>query len=176
VRLFPKIVALAVLLLLSLPLSATAFAAERPHIRHYKSFKGPDRTITWRAWREVPGDAFRWRTGDRYLGGEQWEHYLCFEQHPGQAKAIKLFMIHLASESVEDVALRPGLRYAILKVTNHMMTAHKGVWMWTAREDEGTQGKTRLRGRISSADAALQMADERPTDRRAGTCSSRFKA
>lgn len=180
VRLFPKIGAFAVLLLLSLALSATTLAAERPHIRHYKSFKGPDRTITWRAWREVPGDVFRCRTGDRYLGGEQWEHYLCFEQHPGQAKAIKLFMIHLASESVEDVVLRPGLRYAILKVTNYMMTAHKGEWMWTAREDEGTQGKTRLRGRTSSADAALQMAGvavyERPTDRRAGTCPSRPKA
>jgi hypothetical protein len=177
VRLFPKIAAFAVLLPLSLALPATTLAGERPHIRHYKSFKGPDRTITWRAWREAPGDAFRWRTGDRYLGGEQWEHYLCFEQHPGQEKAIKLFLIHLASESVEDVVLRPGLRCAILKVTNHMMTAHKGVWMWTAREeDEGT----RLRGRTSSADAALQMASvavyERPTDRRAGTCPSRFKA
>jgi hypothetical protein len=30
-------------------------------------------------------------------------------------------MIHLASESVEDVVLRPGLRYAILKVTNHVI-------------------------------------------------------
>src|SRR5215831_2617022 len=94
----------------------------------YATFKGPDRTITWQAWKEVPEGAFRWRTGDRYLGEEQWEHYLCFEQHPGQAKAIRLSMIHLESESVEDVVLRPGLRYAILKVTNHMMTAHKGVW------------------------------------------------
>jgi hypothetical protein len=138
------------LLLLPLAVSATTFAAERPHMRYYKSFEGPDRTITWQAWKEVPGDAFRWRTGDRYLGGEQWEHYLCFEQHPGQAKAIKLSMIHLASESVEDVVLRPGLRYAVLKVTNHMMTAHKGVWKWTAREDEGTQRKTRLKGPLET--------------------------
>ena len=110
VRLFPKIANFAVFVLLPLTVSATTFAAERPHIRYYKSFKGPDRTITWQAWKEVPGGAFRWRTGDRYLGGERWEHYLCFEQHPGQANAIKLSMIHLASESVEDVLLRPGLR------------------------------------------------------------------
>jgi len=142
VRLFRKIADLAVFLLLPLTVSATVFAAERPYTRYHKSFKGPDRTITWQAWKEVPGGAFRWRTGDRYLGGEQWEHYLCFEQHPGQPKAITLSMIHLDSESVEDVMLRPGLRCAILKVTNHMMTAHKGVWKWTAREDEGTQDST----------------------------------
>jgi hypothetical protein len=146
VRFFPKIADFPVLLLPVLAVSATTFAAaERPHIQYYKSTKGPDRTITWRAWTEAPGGGFRWRTGDRYLGGEQWEHYLCFEQHPGQDKAIKLSMIHLESASVEDVVLRPGLRYAILKITNHTMTAHKGVWKWTAREDAGAKGKTRLK-------------------------------
>jgi hypothetical protein len=143
--LFPKIANFAVFLLLPLTVSATTFGAERLHIGYYKSFKGPDHTITWQAWKEVPGGAFRWRTGDRYLGGERWEHYLCFEQRPGQAKTIKLSMIHLASESVEDVVLHPGVRYAILKVTNHMMTTHKGVWNWTAREDKRTRGKTRLK-------------------------------
>jgi len=142
VRLFPKIADFAVLLLFPLTVSVMTFAAERPHIRYYKSFKGPDRTITWQSWKEVPGGDFRWRTGDRYLGGKQWEHYLCFEQHPGRAKAIELSMIHLASASVEDMVLRPGLRYAILKVTNHTTTAHKGVWKWTVREDEGNQRKT----------------------------------
>jgi len=141
--LFRKIADFAVFLFLPLTVSVTTFAAERPHIGYYKSFKGPDHTITWQAWEEVPGGTFRWRTGDRYLGGEQWEHYLCFEQHSGQASVIKLSMIHLASESVEDVVLRPGLRYAILKVTNNMMTAHKGVWKWIVLEDEGS--KTRLK-------------------------------
>jgi len=147
----------AVLLLLPLALSATTFAAERPlhgsletprNLHYYESFNGPDRTITWRAWKEVPGGAFRVRTGNRYLGGQKWEHYLCFEQRPEQAKAIKLSMIHLASESVEDVLLRPGWRYGILKVTNSTMTAHKGAWSWTAHEvskDDATQSKTRLK-------------------------------
>jgi hypothetical protein len=118
-------------LLLPLALSATTFATERSlhhsyetpaNVRYSESFKGPDRTITWRAWKEAPGGAFRVRTGDRYLGGQKWEHYLGFEQTTGRAKAIRLFMIRLASESVEDVLLRPGSRYAILKVTNGTMT------------------------------------------------------
>ena len=57
-------------------------------------------------------------------------------------------MIHLASESVEDVLLRPGSRYGILKVTNNKMTAQKGLWSWTVQEvsrDEATERKTRLK-------------------------------
>ena len=137
----------ALFLLLSLAPSAMATAAERPPhglpgtpsiVRHYEPFKetsrGPDRTITWRAWKEDSGGEFRVRTGNRYVGGAEWEHYLGFEQHPGLAKAIKLSMIYLASGAVEDVVLRPGSRCAILKVTNGTMTARKGLWSWTAQE------------------------------------------
>jgi hypothetical protein len=75
------------------------------------------------------------RTGDRYLGGQIWEHYLGFEPHPASDKAIKLSLFHLASEYVDEVVfLRPGSRYAIIKVTNGSMTARKGVWSWTAQE------------------------------------------
>ena len=35
---------------------------------------GADRTITWDPWQEWA--EFRVRTGDRYLGGKRWEHYL----------------------------------------------------------------------------------------------------
>jgi len=123
------------LLFLSI-LSATAAA---PTVRHYTSSsaasKGPDRTITWRPWRQSQGGAFRFRTGDRYLGGQSWEHYLAFEQYRTSNKATKLSMIRLGSEDVtEDVVIRPGLRYAIVKVTNGTMTARKGVWSWTAQE------------------------------------------
>ena len=110
-----------------------------PTVRHYKSsreaFEGPDRTITWRAWKEASGGEFRVRTGDRYLGGQAWEHYLGFELYRASVKPIKLSMIHLGSEDVrEDVVICPGSRYAIVKVTNGSMTAHKGVWSWTAQE------------------------------------------
>jgi hypothetical protein len=44
-------------------------------------------------------------------------------------------MIRLGKEDVrEEVVIRPGFRYAILKVTDGTMTAHEGVWSWTARE------------------------------------------
>ena len=96
---------------------------------------GPDRTITWKSWHQSPRGGYRFRTGDRYLGRELWEHYLCFEQNRSSDKAIKLFMFHLGNVDVlEQVEICPGLRYAIVKVTDGTMTAHKGVWKWTARE------------------------------------------
>src|ERR1700758_2040237 len=53
-------------------LSTLSASATPPTVRHYKSsreaFEGPDRTITWRAWKEASGGEFRVRTGDRYLG------------------------------------------------------------------------------------------------------------
>jgi hypothetical protein len=120
-------------------LSTLSAAASPPTVRHYKSsreaFEGPDRTITWRPWHQSPEGNFHFRTGDRYLGGQVWEHYLGFEQYRAPVKPIKLSMIRLGSEVVpEDVVIRPGLRYAIVKVTNGTMTAHKGVWSWAAQE------------------------------------------
>jgi hypothetical protein len=76
--------------------------------------------------------------------GESFSRSAPKPQRPEQAKAIKLSMIHLASESVEDVLLSPGWRYGIVKVTNNTMTARKGVWSWTVHE-VSTQSKTRLK-------------------------------
>jgi hypothetical protein len=47
-------------------------------------------------------------------------------------------MISLAGELVPDVVIAPGRRYAIVKVTNSNMTAHKGRWSWTAQEVQST--------------------------------------
>jgi hypothetical protein len=98
--------------------------------------QGSDRTITWHPWQEWA--EFRVRTGDRYLGNERWEHYLGFELYRPSAKKIKISMIYLAVEAVPDVVIAPGRRYAIVKVTNSTMTAHKGRWSWTAREMRST--------------------------------------
>jgi len=119
--------------------TTVSVAAMPPTVRQYKSsreaFEGPDRTITWRAWHQSPKGDFRFREGDRYLGGQVWEHYLAFELHSASPGEIKLSMIHLGSGDVaEDAVIRPGLRYAIVKVTNDTMTAHKGMWSWTAQE------------------------------------------
>jgi hypothetical protein len=101
------------------------------------TFNGPDRTITWKPWHQSPEGGYRFRTGDRYLGHRIWEHYLGFEEPHSLAKVIKLFMIHLANDEVrEEVVIRPGIRYAFLKVINDAMTAHKGVWSWTAQQLE----------------------------------------
>ena len=135
-----------VYMLVPLTLDSNAFGAERPlpvpgmrpsvpEEEHRQRVEGPDRTITWRRWQEMPGGDFRVRTGDRYLGGQVWEHYLGFELYRASVKPIKLSMIRLGSEVIpEDVVIRPGLRYAIVKVTNDTMTAHKGTWSWTAQD------------------------------------------
>ena len=98
--------------------------------------QGADRTITWHPWQEWA--EFRVRTGDRYLGRKQWEHYLGFELCRPSAKKIKITMIQLAMESVPDVVIAPGRRYAIVKVTNSNMTPHKGRWSWTAQQVRST--------------------------------------
>ena len=74
------------------------------------------------------------RTGDRYLGDECWEHYLAFGLYRPSAKRIKISMIYLARELVPDMVIAPGTRYAIVKVTNSNMTAHRGHWSWIAQE------------------------------------------
>jgi hypothetical protein len=122
-----------------LVLTTLTATAKSPTAGHYESirqtFNGPDRTITWRPWQKSLDSDFRFRTGDRYLGHGEWEHYLGFEQYRASVKAIRLFMIRLGNEDVrEDVVIRPGSRYGIIKVTNGTMTAHKGVWSWHAQE------------------------------------------
>jgi hypothetical protein len=122
------------LLILSiLPPSVISLSAQP--ISRSKVFSGPDRTITWGPWQQTAKDEFRFRTGDRYLGRSVWEHYLGFEQFRTSSKEIELSMIRLGNEDLrEQVVIRPGFRYAILKITNGTMTAHKGEWSWIAQE------------------------------------------
>jgi hypothetical protein len=98
--------------------------------------RGADCTITWHPWRTW-GEV-RVRTGDRYLGGERWEHYLGFELFRPSTKKIKISMISLGGEPVHGVVIAPGRRYGIIKITNSAMTAHKGRWSWTAEEVRAT--------------------------------------
>ena len=98
----------------------------------FETFKGPDRTITWKNWQEQSG--FRTRTGDRYLGHGKWDHYLCFAQNLLSTDEFRISMIHLANESAPDVVIAPDRRYAIVKITNARMTVHKGRWYWNAQK------------------------------------------
>ena len=125
----------ALFLFVTSPLSAAALPPIVRYETNKETFKGPDHTITWKPWQQSPEVDFRFRIGDRYLGHGEWEHYLGFEELPGSVKTIKISMIHLGNEDVrEEVVIRPGSRYAIVKVTNGTMTVHKGVWSWTAQE------------------------------------------
>ena len=139
----------AVFMLVPLSLAPKAFGAGRPlpppgmpptvhqePKERTQRVERPDRTITWRRWQVMPRGDFRVRTGDRYLGHGKWDHYLVFEQSPACVKRIRFSLIRLASEPVEDVETSPRSRYAIVKITNGVMTARKGLWTWTAQEAE----------------------------------------
>ena len=117
------------------PPGMPASVPEEPKERGHR-VEGTDRTITWKRWQEMPGGDFRIRTGDRYLGHGKWQHYLVFEQSRACVKRIRFSLIHLASEPIADVETSPGSRYAIVKITNGVMTARKGLWSWTAQETE----------------------------------------
>lgn len=43
--------------------------------------------IRWGRWCARVGTDFRFRTGYRYAGQGNWEHYLLFEEHPACPKA-----------------------------------------------------------------------------------------
>jgi hypothetical protein len=52
-------------------------------------------------------------------------------------------MIHLANQDgLGDVVISPILRYAILKITNSNMTAHKGVWTRMAEQVDYSKVKS----------------------------------
>jgi len=116
-------------------LASIAAESQARDVPPRRTFNGPDRTITWKPWHHNPKWGYSVRTGDRYLGHRVWEHYLLIEAQRSSDKALKFSMIHLAQEdSLEKVIICPELRYAIFKITNGNMTAHKGVWTWTAQE------------------------------------------
>jgi hypothetical protein len=142
-----KFLTIFVLLILALE----ANAANRPLMQattyhSLETFKGPDRTITWKSWQEQPG--FRIRTGDRYLGDGKWDHYLCFERNLLSTNEFRISMIHLANESAPDVVIAPNRRYAIVKITNARMTVRKGRWYWSAQKIPFANPRTCSPGRV----------------------------
>jgi hypothetical protein len=74
----------------------------------------------------LPAANLRTRPGglDRYAGCVRLEQPRGYRF---SAEAIKPYMIRLADEDIqEDAVIRPGLRYAIFKITNGSMTAPQG--------------------------------------------------
>ena len=128
-----KFLTIFVLLILALEANAANRPLRQATTHHsLETFKGPDRTITWKSWQEQSG--FRIRIGDRYLGDGKWDHYLCFEQNLLSTNEFRISMIHLANENAPDVVIAPNRRYAIVKITNTRMTVRKGRWYWSAQK------------------------------------------
>jgi TIR domain len=113
---------------------------------HYdqQQYQDPDRTIAWRSWQQLPEYEVRIRTGDRYLGGENWAHYLGFELAATSQKVIKVSLIHLEGETAADIELSPAVPDAIVKIVNHQMTVPKGAWGWALQTEPSNTGPTPL--------------------------------
>jgi hypothetical protein len=98
---------------------------------HDKQFREPDSSITWHSWQELPAYEVKLRTGERYLGGENWGHYLAFELTPRSQNVIKILSIHLQGETAPDRELSPATPDALVSIVNDHRTAEKGLWGWT---------------------------------------------
>jgi len=102
---------------------------------HHQQHREPDRSITWHDWQELPTYELRTRTGERYLGGEDWAHYLGFELAPSTQKVIKVSSIRLQGETAPDRELSPITRDVIVTIVDHHPTADKGLWSWTLQAE-----------------------------------------
>ena len=111
---------------------------------HHQQYQSPDRNITWHSWQQLPAYEVRIRTGDRYLGGQNWAHYLGLELAATSQKVIKVSLIHLEGETAADMELSPTARDAIIKIVNHHMTAQKGAWGWTLQAEPPNTGLVAL--------------------------------
>jgi hypothetical protein len=93
-----------------------------------------DRTVTWHGWQQVAGYDVAIRTGDHYLGGGSWAHYLGFQLAPTSQKVVKVSLIHLEGETAADTELSPTAHEAVVKIVNQHMTEERGAWGWALQE------------------------------------------
>jgi hypothetical protein len=111
---------------------------------HDQQYREPDSIITWHSWQELPAYEVKIRTGERYLGGENWGHYLAFELAPTTQKVVKISSIHLQGETAPDRELSPTTPDALVSIVNHHRTAEKGLWGWTLQADPQDTGSLAL--------------------------------
>jgi hypothetical protein len=132
-------------------------------------YQAPDRNITWRNWQQLQAYEVRIRTGDRYLGGETWAHYLGFELAATSQKLIKVSLIHLEGEMSADMELSPAARDGVVKIVNHHMTPQKGAWGWTLQAEPPNTGPPPMAPPgpqdTPSTTAAVQFASAPPSQR-----------
>jgi hypothetical protein len=104
----------------------------------HPQYNQADRSITWHGWQELPGSDVSIRTGDRYLGRDNWAHYLTLELGPASQQVIKVSLIRLQGETAADTELSPTARDAIVTIVNHSARAEKGAWSWTLQAEPQT--------------------------------------
>jgi TIR domain len=122
---------------------------------HHQQDREPERNITWHDWQELPTYELRTRTGERYLGGEDWAHYLGFELAPSSQKVIKVSSIHLQGETAPDRELSPVTRDVIVTIVDHHRTAEKGLWSWTLQaESQDTDSQALVEQGLQNAPGA----------------------
>jgi hypothetical protein len=133
-----------------------------PPALHYdpQQYQDPDRTITWHSWQQLPAYEVRIRTGDRYLGGENWVHHLEFELAATSQRVIKVSLVHLEGETAADIELSPTVRDAIVEILNHHMTTQKGAWGWTLQAEPPNTGPTQLAQRGSQDTPSTTPAEQ----------------
>jgi hypothetical protein len=61
-------------------------------------------------------------------------------------------------DGLGDAKIYPGLRYAIFKITNAKMTAHKGRWGWIAQEVDNSEVNSRSSLAFDPSSAAGGMS------------------
>ena len=127
---------------------------------HRKQDREPDSDITWRSWQQLPAYEVRIRTGDRYLGGENWGHYLAFELAPESQKVVKVSSIHLQGDTAPDRVLSPNTRNSIVTIVNDHPVAEKGFWSWMLQGESVDSGPAPLAQRES--EDALPHAPRAP--------------
>jgi hypothetical protein len=111
---------------------------------HDQQYREPDSSIAWHGWQELPAYELKIRTGERYLGGENWGHYLAFELASRSQKVVKISSIHLQGETAPDRELSPTTPDALVSIVNHHRTAEKGFWIWTLKADPQDTGSPAL--------------------------------
>jgi TIR domain len=91
-------------------------------------------SVTWHGWQQVAGYDVAIRTGDHYLGGGSWAHYLGFQLAPTSQQVIKVSLIRLEGETAAGTELSPTARQAVVKIVNHHMIEERGAWGWALQE------------------------------------------
>ena len=111
---------------------------------HDQQYREPDSSIAWHSWQELPANEVKIRTGERFLGGGNWGHYLTFELAPKSQKVVKISSIHLQGETAPDRELSPTAPDALVSIVNHQRTAGKGLWGWALQADPQDTGSPAL--------------------------------